>query len=331
MILQQEFLEACTSLSQALENIPEALLQKAKEQNPWFDEYNVKKAIRAWTSALIEPNLALWLEKYFYAASPKAVAIIMAGNIPLVGLHDLLSVLASGNLPLCKLSSDDTVLMNYCIEILNTKLKIKIECIEKVKNAHAIIATGSNNTAKIFEAYFSHLPHIIRRNRTSVAVLTGHETNDELQLLGTDFFTYYGLGCRNVSKLFVPIGYDFTNFFEAIFGFGNIINHHKYANNYDYNKAIYLMGMEKFLDNNFLMLREDNNSLHPPLSVLFYSFYDSIADVKTRLQQLDPEIQCVVSKINLGFDRQLGFGETQKPKLWEYADGIDTMKFLNLL
>jgi hypothetical protein len=331
MIIQTPFLNAFAALGNALENIPAHLLLDAKHRNPWFDEENVSKAAHAWASELKEHNLNQWLANYMFTEKPKRVAIIMAGNIPFVGLHDLLCIIASGNIALCKLSSDDTVLMKYCIEILNSELPSKIEYIERVKDADAVIATGSNNSAKIFETYFSHLPNIIRRNRTAVAVLTGHETSEDLTLLGSDIFAYYGLGCRNVSKLFVPAGYDFTNFFESIFGYGNIVNHHKYANNYDYNKAIYLMGQEKFLDNHFLMLREDNISLHSPLSVLFYSYYESIEAIRKTLHELDNEIQCVVSKINLNLERQVGFGKTQQPKLWDYADGIDTMKFLNQL
>lgn len=324
-----DFLNACKALSEALQHIPEPILNQARQHNPWFEEANINKASEAWIDTLDTAQLQQWLQPYKLNTNPKKVAIIMAGNLPWVGLHDLLCVLASGNTPLCKLSSDDTILMKYAIEVMNRELEHPITCIERVNSADAVIATGSNNSAKIFETYFSKIPNIIRKNRTSVAVLTGHETPAELEKMGSDIFAYFGLGCRNISKIFVPEGYDFTHFFEAIFPYGNIVNHHKYANNYDYNKAIYLLGSEKFLDNNFLMVREDNKSLHSPLSVLFYETYPDLQSIKNLLVQLDEEIQCVASKINLEFPRQVGLGETQQPQLWDYADGVDTMAFLN--
>ncbi len=324
-----DFSIACESLANALQNIPEFILTQAKHQNPWFEIENSQMAANAWINLLQPEKINAWLNPYSSTSSPKNVAIIMAGNIPFVGLHDLITVIASGNKALCKLSSDDTVLMKYCINILNGALLTPIEIVERVTEADAIIATGSNNTAKIFESYFKNIPHIIRRNRTSIAVLNGHETKDELQNMGVDLFSYFGLGCRNISKIFVPEGYDFSNFFEAIFSFGNIINHHKYANNYDYNKAIYLMGNEKFLDNNFLMLRRDTEALHSPLAVLFYDNYATLDDLQLKINNVESEIQCVSSKVNLTVPRQVSLGKTQNPELNDYADGVDTLAFLN--
>ncbi len=331
MILPPKYSEACTSLSVALNTIPESVMDLAKQHNPWFDQDNIAAAASAWSEQLRLENQSKWLEKYTVSDNPSKVAIIMAGNIPFVGLHDVLSVIASGHHALCKLSSSDTVLMNYCIDSLNSVLENSIEIIDRVKEADAVIASGNNNSARVFETYFGKRPNLIRRNRTSVAVLSGLETKEQLSRLGSDIFSYFGLGCRNISKVYVPLGYDFKNFFEAIFSFGNVINHHKYANNYDYNKAIYLMGQEKFLDNNFLMLRRDEKSLNSPLSVLFYDYYITNGELKQNLLSLDQEIQCVASEIPLDLPRQVGLGETQKPRLWDYPDGIDTMQFLNTL
>ncbi|MCX6189684.1 MAG: acyl-CoA reductase [Bacteroidetes bacterium] len=331
MILQPQFLAACSALTEALNTIPDSVRMLAKQHNPWFESENITAAAEAWSDSLQAENLSEWLKDHVVAEHPKKIAIIMAGNIPLVGLHDVLSVIVSGHIALCKLSSDDTILMNYCIDAMNKVLENKILRIERVKEVDAVIATGSNNSAKIFETYFHKLPHLIRRNRTAVAVLSGHETKHELHSLGSDIFSYFGLGCRNISKVFVPAGYDFTSFFEAIFPYGNIVNHHKYANNYDYNKAIYLMGSEKFLDNNFLMIRRDEKSLHSPLSVVFYDFYNSEAEIEQTLTLLQEEIQCVASTMNLNFPRRVELGKTQGPKLWDYADGIDTLKFLKSL
>jgi hypothetical protein len=322
------FIHACNSLREALQHIPDPIISLAGQQNSWFDPENIAHAAQSWVNVLTEDHVTRWLEPYSQASDKISVAIIMAGNIPFVGLHDLLCTLAAGHTPLCKLSSSDRILMKYCIEVLNREPGIAITMVDKVKDADAVIATGSNNTAKIFASYFSKLPNIIRKNRTAVGVLTGHETNEELHGLGADIFTYYGLGCRNISKIFVPVDYDFTHFFEAVFPYGKVGNHNKYANNYDYNKAIYLMGLEKFLDNNFMILRQDTTSIHSPLAVLFYEHYNSLDELKARLSELEPEIQCVSGKINLNFPRQVGLGETQNPKLGDYADGIDTMAFL---
>ena len=195
----------------------------------------------------------------------------------------------------------------------------------KMTNYDAIIATGSNNTARYFEYYFAGKPSIIRKNRNSVAVLTGNETPEELSALAEDIFRYYGLGCRNVSKLYVPKNYDFNAFFEAVYSWNPIINQAKYANNYDYNKAVYLMSRFQLLENGFLILKEDR-SLTSPIATLFYERYDDLEGVKQELQERKDEIQCVVGE-NIT-EGEVAFGETQQPKLWDYADNVDTLAFL---
>ena len=307
-----------------------------KQENQWFANESVLKAIAAWAELLDENNLRKWLSNYSYSKTiePKTVAIIMAGNIPLVGFHDLLCVLISGNKVLVKPSSDDKILLNLVIKTLieiNPNLKRRIEIVDgALKNIDAIIATGSNNSARYFDYYFSKYPNIIRKNRNSVAILIGNEGDNDLKNLGKDIFNYYGLGCRNVSKLYVPLNYNFNLFFEAIFEFGQVINHNKYGNNYEYNRAVYLMNSTPLLDNNFLLLKEDE-SLSSPIGVLFYEFYSNLDDVKIKLHENSNKIQCVVCDKNINFTNSVNFGDSQKPGLMDYADGVDVMDFLTKL
>jgi len=307
-----------------------------KQDNQWFTNESVRKSIAAWAELLNEKNLRSWLDNYSNIENnnPKIVAIIMAGNIPLVGFHDLLCVLVSGNKALVKPSSDDKILVNLVLATLieiNPTLQHKIEIVDgAIKNIDAIIATGSNNSARYFDYYFGKYPHIIRKNRNSIAILNGAETESDLKNLGKDIFTYYGLGCRNVSKLFVPVDYNFNSFFEAIFEFGDVINHNKYGNNYEYNRAVYLMNSVPLLDNNFLLLKQDE-SLSSPIGVLFYEFYSGLEELKNKLKENSEKIQCVVCNKNINFTNSINFGESQQPGLIDYADGVDVMKFLTKL
>jgi hypothetical protein len=316
----------------APESIPafKSLLQDAFSFNGWFDEVNVLRAFSGVITILEEKELrALCQIIPEENPQPKAVALIMAGNIPMVGFHDMLMVLLSGHTLIAKLSSDDKVLPMFLMDAL-----VKIEpgfsgIIKypegKLENLEAVIATGSNNSSRYFEYYFSKYPHIIRKNRQSVAILKGDESTAQLQLLAKDIFYYYGLGCRNVSQLLVPKAYDFALFFESMFSFGDVINNNKYANNYDYNKAIYLLSSAPILDNNFLLLKPDNG-ISSPVAVTFQTEY---ADLKTAYEFVEnnaARIQCVVGN-DLGV-KHVNFGETQLPKISEYADNIDTLSFL---
>lgn len=311
------------------ENILSAI-NLAESHNGWFTRDNVLFAFEEWSNALKYSNINTWLEKYnFNNLNSKKVAIIMAGNIPLVGFHDFISVLVSGHRVLVKQSSNDKaflpIIAQYLITI-DSSLKNRIEFTDgKLENFDAVIATGSDNTARYFEYYFKGKPSIIRKNRNSIAVLTGKETTAELKALAEDIFRYYGLGCRNVAKLFVPKDHDFTLFFESIYHWHAIINETKYANNYDYNKAVYLMSEFKLLENGFLMLKEDE-SFSSPIATLFYEYYENPEALKNKLLQEKASIQCIVSK-GL-FENEVNFGETQKPKLWDYADNVDTVDFL---
>lgn len=332
----QEFCEYANNNAISLENDTswnEEFLQvvnNAKHYNGWFTQENVLLSIKSWGNLLIESNLKKWLNGYDLSRNtPKTVALILAGNIPLVGFHDFLTVLITGNKALVKLSSNDKLLFNFIAKyLIHIEPSFKENIIftdGKLENFDAVIATGSNNTARYFEHYFSKGPNIIRKNRNSVAVLTGKETTEELTALGDDIFTYYGLGCRSVSKLFVPEGYNFDEFYKAVYKFHPIINQNKYANNYDYNKAVYLMSEFKILDNGFLMLKEDSN-YGSPIASVFYEYYTSLEELKINLEQEQDKLQCIVA--NNFSENEIAFGKTQMPELWEYADHIDTVEFL---
>ncbi|HEY9221572.1 MAG TPA: acyl-CoA reductase [Lutibacter sp.] len=306
-------------------------INRASEFNGWFTKENVLKAFESWSEALTIENLEKWTSNYTIDenAKPKNIAIIMAGNIPLVGFHDFLTVLLSGNKALVKLSSNDKhflPLIAKFLEYENPYFKNKISFTEKkLTDFDAVIATGSNNTKRYFEFYFGKYPSIIRSSKNSVAIITGKETKQELEALGDDIFQYFGLGCRSVSKIFVPVNYNFDLLFNALFKFNDIINVKKYENNYDYNKAIYLMSLFKIQDNGFVMLKEDP-SYASPIATLFYEFYDSYENLLLKLEEEKEAIQCIVCNENdLNFVK---FGQTQQPKLWDYADGIDTFRFL---
>jgi hypothetical protein len=306
------------------------LIGLSQSHNGWFTPEHVLFSIQSWAKALTEDNLNQWLSSYdFSKTEPKKVGLVLAGNIPLVGFHDFLSVLISGHDVLVKTSSNDQHLLkflaNYLIAI-EPKLNSKITFVEgKIKGFDAVIATGSNNTARYFEYYFKDKPSIIRKNRNSVAVLDGTETFEDLVNLGEDIFRYFGLGCRNVSKLFVPKGYNFEAFFKAMYEYRDVIHYEKYANNYDYNKAVFLMSNFQILDNEFLTIKEDV-SYSSPISSLFYEFYENLENVKNRLENDIEQIQSIAS--NDLIVNSVAFGQTQQPKLWDYADNLDTLEFL---
>ncbi len=304
------------------------LINNQEKHNPWFTPDNARMALKAIANELTSENLIKWtrvyrgLDKIKY---PLRVGVIMAGNIPLVGFHDFLSVLISGNKLIAKTSSKDSEMMVFISDILcsvNPEFKDFISFTEEtISGFDAVIATGSDNSSRYFEYYFGKYPNIIRKNRNSVAVIDGNETDIELENLGKDIFSYFGLGCRNVSKIFVPAGYDFERMIRNWKGFSGIINHCKYANNYDFNMAVYLVNKEKFLNTGYLILKE-NKGLSSPVSVLYYEYYKNIDSVLERINNLKEKIQCVVGRNNIPF------GQAQSPRLWEYADNIDTLDFL---
>ena len=303
------------------------LADRVSVYNGWFTSEEVKKSLKAWGNLLTEKNLEKWLSKYKIdnIDSDKVIAIIMAGNIPLVGFHDFLSVYVTGMKMKIKLSSDDNKLLPQVISILSQfdpEIKNRVEFVnDKLSGFDAVIATGSNNTSRYFEQYFGKYPNIIRKNRTSVAVIQGNESEEELKNLALDVFTYYGLGCRNVTKLYLPEGYDLDRIFGAFYAFNYVANNNKYANNYDYHKAVFLMEKYDILENGFLIMKEDKN-IHSPIGTLFYEYYDSSEKLKNELDQIAENLQCIVGK------EGIPFGKAQTPELWDYADNVDTVRFL---
>jgi len=331
--------EAFTQLGHYLRSDDEQLLSlvnASHHYNAWFTADQVKNAVKALGTMLNEQDIEQWIDGAYAGKTEggeaKVVGLVLAGNIPLVGFHDILTVLASGHIASVKLSSQDKHLTPHILSRLvdfYPELAERIVYVDRLKDFDAVIATGSNNTSRYFEFYFKSVPHIIRRNRNSVAVLDGTETTEDFVALGHDIFDYFGLGCRNVSKILVPEGYSFVPFFEAIEEpFHGMINHHKYANNYDYNKSIYLVNGAKHLDNGFLLLKRDE-AMASPLAVLFFDEYKNLEDAEAKLTAVSEQIQCVVAKGELSIDNQVvGFGCSQSPRLWDYADGIDTFAFL---
>jgi hypothetical protein len=304
------------------------LIKNQQMHNSWFTPENVSRAVYSIANELTEENLTRWTNRYPRLNEeiiPLNVGIIMAGNIPLVGFHDFLSVLITGHNLVAKTSSKDHDLIVYISDILcsiNPLFAEKIKFTEgPLTNFDAVIATGSDNSSRFFEYYFGKYPNIIRRNRNSIAIIEGDETEIEIESLGMDIFSYFGLGCRNVSKIYCPKGYDLNSVFKHWNNFSQIIKHTKYANNYDFNKAVYIVNKEAFYDTGYLLLKEDIR-LSSPVSVLYYEYYKSQDAVKQQTEFLKEKIQCIVGKHNIPF------GKAQSPELWDYADGIDTIEFL---
>lgn len=309
------------------------LSDRMHHSNGWFTFENTKHALLGISFMLKEENIRPWWNQYadqFPQEKLHAVGVIMAGNIPAVGFHDFMCVLLSGNKLQAKLSSSDLVLIPALAAMLCAIQPEFADRIifteERLPKIDAIIATGSNNSSRYFDYYFSKYPNIIRKNRTSVAVLTGAESHQELQALCEDVFRYFGLGCRNVTCLFVPQDFKPDPFYEAAEDWADLFNHQKYNNNYTYNKSVYLVNSIPHFDNNFLILREDE-SLHPPVGVINFVRYSDIDTVKTLLETRKAEIQCVVASPLSGVP-SIPFGTSQNPGPGDYADGVDTLAFL---
>ncbi|MDD4847357.1 MAG: acyl-CoA reductase [Bacteroidales bacterium] len=308
------------------------LIQTAVYDNPWFTPENVRFAFQSIGNSLTESNFQQWLQPYTFPdnSSPKTIGVVMAGNIPLVGFHDLLCVLISGHRLLAKTASGDARLTTTLAQLL---MEIEPNFSENItftdslmKNCNAYIATGSDNSARYFDSYFGKYPHIIRAHRNSVAVLQGNETDEEIVALADDVFRYYGLGCRNVSKLFIPQDFDLTKMLQLWESQKTVNNNLKYFHNYTYQKTIYLVNNEVHLDNGFLLLKKAGG-FSAPIAVLYYEPYEKTTDIQQLLAEHRHLLQCVVSHDTAMFDA-VAFGKAQQPDLWDYADGVDTMAFL---
>ncbi len=307
-------------------------IEQSHQRNAWFTGTNVRKALTATGKNLTAATLDNWLTPYpFEHDTDRTVGLVLAGNIPLVGFHDILCTLCAGFNAQIKTALDDAILTAHVLgklQEIEPRFASKINICERLSHFDLIIATGSDNSARYFEYYFGNKPHIIRKNRNSAAILTGNETPQHLQLLGNDIFDYFGLGCRSVSKLFVPKGYDIAAFFQGIASFADVITHHKYANNYDYNKSIYLINGDKHYDNGFLLVKPDER-IASPLAVLYLEEYLNMDALEPRISVLGPQLQCLVCSAPLAIPTPVVKpGQTQEPRLDDYADGVNTLDFL---
>jgi hypothetical protein len=304
----------------------ETVTRQAEMANPWFTKPQIHTALEGICRLLEAVPLENWINRYpEQKISNLKIGVIMAGNIPLAGFHDLLCVLLSGHHVCIKLSSSDPYLLPFISRIYFSFLpeeQNRFTIVTQLREIDAVIATGSNNTSRYFEYYFGKIPHIFRKNRNSAAIISGDENEYDFLLLGRDIFTYYGLGCRNVSKFFVPRDYSFSEFFRNITGFADVMHHHKYMNNFDYHQALYLLNRKPFLTNNFLLVTEDE-MLASPVGVLHFEYYNDTGSLNNRLDLLKPELQCVVSKKGPVMP-----GNAQLPAVDDYADDVDTMAFL---
>ena len=309
------------------------LVQKASVKNPWFTNENIELSFEGLQKYLDESKIKTWIDRYDIPKRRQCVVgIVMAGNIPMVGIHDLLCTIISGHKAFIKLSSQDEVIIPYLVqELIKIEPKIEnlINFVKKLEDFDAVIGTGSDNTARYFDSYFGKYPNIIRKNRTSVAILNDHESAADLKNLGHDIFSYFGLGCRNVSKLFVPGHYEIENLIPSFHHFTKLINHNKYCNNYHYNKSILLVNNSNFIDGEFVLFQKSKN-LVSPISMVYYDYYEDEGQLQDYMENIDKKIQCIVTnkrEIKVG----VPFGSAQRPELWDYADRIDTMKFLTSL
>ena len=304
------------------------IIAGAHHLNGWFTAAEVRHALLGLAHLLEPERMDPWLAAYPKLGedrSPRTVGLILAGNVPLVGFHDLLCTLLSGHQARVKCSSQDAGLTAGVVDLLqrfSPELHARVVLVDgRLGTVDAVVATGSNNTARYFEHYFAHVPRIVRKSRVSAAVLDGSETAAELAALGEDVFRYFGLGCRNVSKLFIPREFDLDRVFRALFPWKDIVLHGKYANNYDYYRALWLLDREPFLENGFLIVKE-TPALASPVSVLYVERYDGPTELNERLRTEAASIQCIVGH---GY---VPFGTAQKPGPEEYADGVDTLAFL---
>ncbi|MCH7535428.1 MAG: acyl-CoA reductase [Bacteroidetes bacterium] len=309
-------------------------MRLSESRNPWFDKKNLISSLSAWSDNLTKKELNNWINPYADLIRKQnkivVVGVVAAGNIPMVSFHDFVSILLTGNRFRGKLAKSDNSLLPYVIKELlkiEPRLSDRIDITDDhLEGFDAVIATGSDNSARYFDYYFGKYPNVIRKNRNAIAVIEGTESPEEMMNLGNDIFQYYGLGCRNVSKLLVPVNYNLDRFFEGIYPFADVIHHNKYGNNYDYNRTIFLMNEEKFLDNGFVLLKEDEG-IASPIATLYFERYDGNSALDEILTRHQDELQCVSSKMQIN-ENTVNLGRTQQPELFDYADGINTIEFL---
>lgn len=304
----------------------------ACRENAWFTTKHYLEAVQNIRSQLLDPSvIRSFAETYTPVLHPKRVGLVLAGNIPLVGMHDIICVILSGHHLRIKLSDKDSAVYRYLFEEMYRVFpdtKIQYQIVEKLHDFDAVIATGSNNSSRYFEYYFGKYPHIIRKNRSSVAILTGEESDHDIEHLGSDIHTYFGLGCRNVSKIFVPRSYQFEPFLNIQKQFSWVIDHPKYKNNYDFNLSVLIINNQYYMSTGHLLLVEDQK-VASRIAMLHYEYYDSLEDLHDQLKEQSDELQCIVTNHSgMELDRLVAFGETQRPGLSDFADGVNTMEFL---
>jgi len=333
-VLLAEFLSAYKFESDTENNAFDNAIRQAAYNNPWFTIENIMYAIQSIAKSISAGEIENWLHHYSFEQTDKEktkkVGIVMAGNLPLVGFHDFFYVLMSGYKVIAKLSSDD----KYLLPAIATKLiefeplfENKISFTEELlENFDAVIATGSDNTARYFEYYFGKYPHIIRKNRNAIAILTGNESKDDILALCNDILRHYGKGCRNVSKLLLPEGYDFNLLLGTLAEFAPMLDNNKYLNNYNYYKSIYMINILPFYDNGSIILKEEK-LISSPISVVYYEFYKNITEVNKFITENTDKIQCIISD-SAEIENTIPFGKAQCPSLMDYADGVDVMNFL---
>ncbi len=316
----------------SLHNLLHQASKDAEIQNPWFTTYNITLALNGISFILNKSELKKTPTNL--VAPSKTVAIIAAGNIPAVGFHDVLCVLLSGHNVLLKMASNDQIIIPCLLKIAgyySPNIKNRIKYVQaKLQGYDAVIATGSSTSSAQFKQYFKHVPNILRHSRSSVAIITGNESDEELTALGDDVFQYFGLGCRNVSKIYVPENYKFDKLYEAFEKFQSVINHHKYYNNYTYNKTLLLLNAVPHLDNHFLLVT-NSNQMKAPMGVLFYENYSNLTSLKSTLLDYQNQLQCLVSRQKISGFKHITFGQSQSPSLFDFADDINTFTFLSQL
>ena len=331
MLNQTATVDAFVRLGGRLNSTDEKLrlaVTKTYVANNWLTQDNYWLALGHWQLELVADKLLPFVKGYAFTQTPHRVGVIMAGNIPLVGFHDLLCVILSGNIAVIKPSSDDKYVMLLLVDWLQEiepKLADRIEVVERVNSIDAVIATGSNNSFRYFEHYFKGIPSLLRKNRKSMAILDGTESDEDLSCLADDVFRYFGLGCRNVSFIYLPVGMNITIILDAFMKFKELANHNKYANNYTYHRALLLMNTEQHLDTGFALPKEREN-LHAPLACLHYAYYQNREQIQTFIEKNDSDIQCIVG--NYSKVDTIAYGQSQEPELQDFADNVDTMIFL---
>jgi hypothetical protein len=330
MIEQSKVIDALVHLGALLTSDNEdlqAATNRTYVENNWLTNENYALSITHWSATLSKDNLRKFAQPYHYTDTPKKVGVIMAGNIPLVGFHDLMCVLLSGHHAILKPSSDDKYVILYIVKVLiSSGLGARLSIVERLDTIDAVIATGSNNSFRYFELYFKHIPNLLRKNRKSLAILSGKESGEELDALADDVFQYFGLGCRNVSLLLMPREMNITRVLDHFMKYKELANHNKYANNYTYHRALLLMNQEQHLDTGFALPKE-RMSLHAPLACIHYAYYDNPADIDQFVSENQEDIQCIVG--NYSSVANVALGSAQMPDLQDFADDADTMSFLS--